>query len=204
MIALLAVAALADRVPAIVDVTEALARAEDVLARADAAGVAVGRLQQRWWDHAGCTRESAADAARMRILGAAWRDALQSARVAESEVGDLATAPTVAPLLPVATRDRVGALAAEVQANTARWAVAGAFHARFVEPPMRSCDGGLEPGPGLGAFGPAAVIVLDGELCPPAPRIGRVAIVVRPSCVAPDAGCDCEPSLLAPGAVLAP
>ncbi|MEQ8278014.1 MAG: hypothetical protein RMA76_28195 [Deltaproteobacteria bacterium] len=137
------------------------------------------------------------------LLGRHTRDA-QVARVAGAELGRLAKAATIAPLLAADHARQITSLVAHAEAAADRHLELRAWHERFVEPRLATCPHTLTGAPGLGdADANNAVVVPAGlSVCPDRSAVhGGVAIVGREACV--DAGrCVCTPHPVLPAAVL--
>jgi hypothetical protein len=183
---------------------------------------AVSRIQGRWAERAlrGAPPLRCDDAearsltARSRALGAAWRDAVQSARVQLDRLETLWTAPTVAPLLAEADLHHADELRADVILATRRLAEAQAWQNRVVDPAMKGCAVAIEPAEGLPPTSPVAadevgapvaIFALGGGLvCPVgAPADGRVVVVPDGQACLGTADCfSCTPVDMLPAAVL--
>ncbi len=183
---------------------EALARAKAIGQGALLIQNALGDERARSKRLAVCSEpEVTSLVARMRAFGAAWRDAVQLARVEVARAQDMAA--------------RAGRSAVElvelVDQETRRAAEADAWHRRYIESAFEECGPELEPTagidvPGVTAGGEArlgvAVIGLGGgSICPDyLPADGRVVVLTgREACVSRSA-CACEPEPVSPGAVL--
>ncbi len=141
--------------------------------------------------------------ARMRAFGAAWRDAVQLARVEVSRAEDMAAR----------TGGSVSDLVEQVGRETQRAAEGDAWHRRYVESAFVECGPklaawpGIEvpgvPGAGEARLGIAVIGLGGGSLCPDyLPADGRVVVLTgNVACVSRSA-CDCEPQPVDPGAVL--
>lgn len=193
-------------------------RLEAQLSRADAVGEALVRLHNRLAERqAREGRAPCADAegqglvARARAFGAAYRDAVQAARVQAERVRGTAAAPTVAPLLTREDLRRLETLSARSEAQVRAYGELAAWHSAHV-PPVARCPAPLVPAEGLAGAGaggserPVAVIgVGGGRLCPAGlPADGRVVVLPGPRACYGGAACACTPTEVLPGAVLGP
>jgi hypothetical protein len=192
------------------------------LAEADAVGVALTRVHNSLGGllSAGlakpCESERARSlAARTRPLGAAYRDAAQSARAEAARVRTLLQAPTLAPLLQDEDRNAAEGLLQRSAAHARRYLELHAWQERFVEPFLRQCDAKLVPAEGLPGAGPTgpgneegpvAVLGLGGGRICPGNYVadGRVLILLSPKACYGGPTCTCEPRPVLPGAVLGP
>lgn len=152
-------------------------------------------------------------AARMRVFGAAWRDAVQVARVRSERLGRLTSAATVVPLLDDEARRRAQQVRERVSAQERAWMEYRAWHAQYAAASARGCSqvvthaaAGLPAArPWLDVDRPVAVVAVGGGMLCPAgvPADGRVVVVDGAACVG-DASCACVAAVVLPGAVLAP
>ncbi len=208
--------------PGPVELASATDQLDERLARASAIAGAIGRLHATWGEllATGAKPDPCVDpvlgslVARSRVFGAAYRDAVQDARVASDRLAYLHAAATLAPLLDESDRSAFARAEAEVEHDVAVYLELSAWQTRFVEPTARGCELGLARVDGLAWKGavavtdPKAVAVLGfggGYVCPGAvPADGRVVVVDGLACVAADASCGCAPAPVLPGAVLTP
>jgi hypothetical protein len=192
------------------------------LAQADALGVALMRIQNAIGGilssapQKPCESEQARSlAARTRPLGAAYRDAAQSARAEAARVRSLMQAPTLAPLLQEEDRNATESLLQRSGAHSHQYLESAAWQERFVEPLLRQCQVKLVPAEGLPGAGPAGereegspVAVLGiggGRICPGNYAAdGRVLVLLSPKACYGGPACACEPRPVLPGAVLGP
>ena len=193
------------------DETEARARTSE------AVGTAAQRLQNAWGERlmSGSRPCEPNDelAARMRVFGAAWRDAVQVARVRSERLGRLTSAATVVPLLDDEALSRAQQVRERISAQERAWMEYRAWHGQYAVPSLRGCAQVVTlASPGLGAARPwlelnrpVAVVAVGGAMLCPAgvPADGRVVVIDGAACVG-DASCACVAAVVLPGAVLAP
>lgn len=210
--------------PGPVELREANAAMDARLLESRALGAAVSRIQSRWAERAlrgasklGCDdAEARSLAARSRALGAAWRDAVQSARVQLDRLETLWITPTVTPLLDLDDLRRADTIRADVADATRRLGEASAWQNRVVDPAMRGCAVAIEPAEGLAApspvaadevGAPVAIFALGGGLVCPigVPADGRVVVVPDGQACLGTRDCfTCTPEDLLPATVLSP
>ncbi len=219
---LLLAASPGDLAPGAGELEAARTRFDEVLAAADATGLAVAQLQVAWTERpvpkAVCDDLDRLSLGwRLERFGAAWREAVQALRVRGAELRGLSLAPTVSPLLTGAAGERLAAQLAAAEAVATWFLQASAWQAAFVRPTLAACPitgEGLSAGIShlpLAAKGetPARVAVIgrgDGFVCPDAVRADDAVVLVAggAACWAPDASCACTPEPVFPGAVLGP
>ena len=190
---------------------------------AEVMGVASGRLQNRWAERlqsgfhdSPCKDELLSSLGlRTRIFVSAERDATQAARAQLDRLRTLAARSTVRPLVDPATEREIAALGARVEVAGRAWMERATWQQTFVDPAfapcvstLRTADGvGTEAplGPGEGRNSVAVAGTGGGTLCPSGLAAdGRIVVLDSPFACYGEAGCDCAPSLVLPGAVLGP
>lgn len=206
--------------PGPTELAESLAAIEAQTTRAEAIATAASRLQNAW--AVGVVvpglREPCADpaarsvAARLQLLGPAWRRAAQAARAEEDRLEVIVAAPTVAPLLDAATAERIAGLRARVAHQGRVYQEHVAWHRAHVV--RARCAGTLATAPGiplatplpaLEQHRPVAVGVAGGFACPGPVPAGEVAVLPEGlGCWSATPDCACEPQPMLPGAVLGP
>lgn len=185
------------------------------LAEADAIGSAEARLHNRLAQgpiqgKALCaTEENRSLVARSRIFGAAYRDAVQSARADADRLRRMMAEPTLQPLLWKDQRQAAEGLLDRVEAHSVRYREMASWQQRHLATAAKSCPVVPVPAEGLGgsATGRVAVIALGGgRICPwGLPADGRVLVLPGAgACYEPGESCGCKPVPQAPGAVLGP
>ena len=200
--------------PGIDDLDRHAEAAERAVAEAEALGEAVARLHNAWVldGHADrakpCADPAGASiAARSPRFSAAWRDAVQAARLSSRRVDEARAAPTVEPLLDAPRTAELDALSARVARQERMWDEAAQWQRRHLPP----C-GGLVVAPGIpreehaapsDPHAGTAVLALDGGLVCPIGLPGVVVVPGEEACYGTD-GCACEPLPVDPGAVLGP
>lgn len=208
--------------PSPADLAASAAETEARVARAEAIGVALIRVQNGWGEMLAtgkapqkpCDDPGARSLfARAAVFGPTWRDAAQAARAERDRLVEIAAAPTVAPLVGDDTATAIKALLARVAAQESRYVEATAWQRAYMLPPA-GCDRTLEPIAGLSNAAPSApgesvgtaVIGLGGgRVCPvDAPADGTPVVTAGLACVSAGSTCDCAPTAVAPAAVLGP
>ncbi len=201
----------------------AMAGMEARLEKMEAVDAALGRVQGVWGESlaAGNKPDPCADpaaaslVARSRVLGGAYRDAVQSSRAQLVRLEHLWAAPTVSPLLDDDDLSRADGLRRTVAEHTLIWLEAAAWQDRYLEPAARKCDVTLAKADGIAYPGaraveekPAAVAIVaigGGTVCPAnLPADGRVVLAPGGMACLGTATCSCTPVAVLPAAVLGP
>lgn len=196
-----------------------MADLERQLTRADTVAEALSATQNAYAQRrltaatASCDdAEGLAVAARTQVFGQAYRDLVQSARAQSQRVQTLSQAPTVTVLAEGVLADDLAALERRLDVHERRLVESIAWQKAQLSSTLQRCKPALSAGDGFDGDralrverGRVAVLVLEGgQPYPQGEEItGGVWLVPPSACWAPDDG-ECEPSQLAPGAVLGP
>ncbi len=152
-----------------------------------------------------CRPDTAQIVARASALLRRHRRDAQSVRVRAKELGLVARAATVAPLVGLDESDALTRLIARAEAAVDAHLELRTWHQRYLSPLAPKCGGALEPGPGIGPSGArnAVLVIEEGAVVCPGPVAVRegVAVVGGAACVSLGA-CSCGARAVAPGAVL--
>lgn len=216
--ALLLWASTALATPSLSDLMTALDRQEVLLSDAIELRAAVTRVENEVGGklRLGIERCEAHESALMRlaVLGPAWRDAVQSARVQQARVDRLVVAPSVAPLLEQTGTTRAATYAEQVRAEAHQYRLSNEWLARDVRGRLRRCEPALVVGsPPFAGETTAWVVGWTGTVCTAdgagglrAVRLNepRAVRVNPPVACWSEGACDCTPETVATGAALGP
>jgi len=222
----------ADLAPGAPELTAAERRLADLLSSAEAAQVAVARLQAEWTrrtpakppppPRSGGSPGPCDDVERLEIgwraerFGAAWRELAQSARAEAERVQRIRSMPTVSPLVDASWGERLDPLVERADHVSRALVEASAWQERYVRPALVVCPAAAAlPAPGLDLArvpvrgeAPPKVAVLavgDGVVCPGALRADDAVVLVDGvACWDASGTCTCVPEPVLPGAVLGP
>ncbi len=199
--------------------TQALAESEGAVRAVVALGGALARVHNGWAERqargvpACDDREAVALAARAPVLGAAYRDAVQTVRVRASRLTRLVVSPVLTPLLGARERDRVDAVLRASRDHARAYLEASAWQSAHLHGWATRCKPELAPVGGLVSratrsdpdAATAVIGVGGGRVCPvDLPADGRAVVVLGgAACYAP-AQCDCTPVQVLPAAVIGP
>lgn len=190
-------------------------RLEERLGEADAIGAAEARIHNELAQgpiqaRALCSTEANRSLlTRSTAFGAAYRDAVQSARADGTRVRRMLGEPTLQPLLGKEQREHAQTLLGRVEGHAIRYREMAAWQQRYLAQAARSCPMELVPTEGVGGLATAKVAVLatgGGRICPfGIPADGRVVVLPSPdACHSDGEVCGCTPRPQAPAAVLGP
>lgn len=198
-----------------------LAEAEGAVREVVALGSALARTHNAWAERQTKTAppcddlDAASLAARAPVLGAAYRDAIQTARARASRLTRLVVSPVLTPLLGARDRDRADRVVRATRDHARGYLEASAWQSTHVAAWSVRCKPELRPVAGIVSRAPrttaesdpaTAVIGLGGgRVCPGGhPADGRAVVVAGASACYGPTRCDCTPVPVAPGAVLGP
>ncbi|MCB9761613.1 MAG: hypothetical protein H6739_17345 [Alphaproteobacteria bacterium] len=151
-------------------------------------------------------------AARSEVFGVAYRDLVQSARVASTRVQRMAAAPTVQAVAEGVLAADLTDLEARLAVHERGYAELAAWQQAELTPYVTRCKPALTAGagePGARILqpdpGPVAVLALEGGVPHPTRALIHPSVWLVPpeACWAPIAG-TCTPAPVAPGAALGP
>lgn len=196
-----------------------LADAESTLVEVDALGSALALIHNRWAERQPpppCDdAEARSLAARAPLFGAAYRDAVQAARVRSARLTRVVVSPVSNPLLGQRDRERADRVVVKTRSAARAYLETTAWQTAHLTPwanrcaPTLAVDGGLvprAPRSPLETRGATAIIGIGGgRVCPTdKPADGKPVVVTgNVACLGLEK-CDCAVRNVLPGAVLGP
>jgi hypothetical protein len=189
--------------------------------RMEAIGTALGRVQNAWGEelaagekpHPCDDADDASLVARSRAFGAAYRDAVQSARAQLQRLDRILAAPTILPLLDTRQTAYADGIRALVDQHVRIALESESWQSAHVDPTVKGCPIALDPVNGIAYTGApstahgAAVAIIGvggGLVCPQAvPADGRVVVTDGVACLGAS-DCSCEPQRVEVATVIGP